>query len=59
MTGGAIVRRAIVLYPVYTGWTKKVVPTRKGSSNYEQIKNKQVTVLVSNQKARKRFILIL
>jgi len=31
----------------------------KSSSSYERIKNKQVTVLLSNQKARKRYTLIL
>jgi len=31
----------------------------KSSSSYERIKNKQVTVLFSNQKARKRYTLIL
>jgi hypothetical protein len=33
--------------------------TQKSSSSYEQIKNKQVTVLLSNQKAPKRYTLIL
>jgi len=30
----------------------------KSSSSYERIKNKQLTVLLSNQKARKRYTLI-
>jgi hypothetical protein len=37
-------------------WTDQ---KRKSSSSYERIKNKQVTVLLSNQKARKRYKLIL
>jgi hypothetical protein len=37
-------------------WTDQ---KRKSSSSYEQIKNKQVTVLLSNQKAPKRYTLIL
>ena len=32
---------------------------KKSSSSYERIKNKQVTVLLSNQKARKRYTLML
>jgi len=31
----------------------------KSSSSYERIKNKQVTVLLSNQKSRKRYTLII
>ena len=33
--------------------------TEKSSSSYEQIKNKHVTVLLYNQKARTRYTLIL
>ena len=43
---------------VYTGYTK-VVPARKSTSSYERIKIKQVTVLLSKQKARKLYTLIL
>ena len=44
---------------ILTGFTKKVVPPGKSSSRYERIKNKQVAVLLSIQKARKRYTLIL
>ena len=38
---------------------KKVVPARKSTSSYERIKIKQVTVLLSKQRAGKRYTLIL
>ena len=36
-----------------------ILVIQKSSSSYERIKNKYVTVLLSNQKARKRYTLIL
>jgi hypothetical protein len=49
---------------VYTGYSKKFIELwtdqiRKSSSSYERIKNKHVRVLLSNQKARNRYTLIL
>jgi hypothetical protein len=38
---------------------KKVVSAGKHSSSYERIKNKQMTVLLSNQKLLKQYTLIL
>ena len=45
----------------YGGWggNGSITPVRKISSSYERIKTKQVTVLLSNRKARKRYALIL
>ena len=43
---------------ILTGFTKKVAPPGKSSSRYERTKNKQVAVLLSIQKARKRYTLI-
>ena len=59
-----------VRHIAYTGYAKSSSGTqkfielwsdqnRKSSSSYERIKNKQVTVLLSNQKARKRYSLLL
>jgi hypothetical protein len=41
------------------GGNGSITPVRKISSSYEGFKTKQVTVLLSNRKARKRYALIL